>query len=46
MKRSEAPGNARPISRAVSAKIMARTPINPRSPTIEWASKRVAKFMS
>jgi hypothetical protein len=46
IKRSESPGNASPTSRPVSAKIMARTPIRPSSPTIECASKRfAAKFM-
>ena len=43
MKSKESPGKARPTSRPVSAKMMARTPARPRSPTIELASKR---FMS
>jgi hypothetical protein len=46
IKRSESPGNARPISNPVSAKMIARIPSNPRSPTMEWASKRLAaKFI-
>jgi hypothetical protein len=46
IKRSESPGNASPTSNPVSAKIMARTPISPRSPTMECASKRfAAKFI-
>ena len=37
MKSNESPGKARPTKSPVSAKMIARTPINPRSPTIEWA---------
>ena len=39
-KSSESPGKAQPTSRPVSAKIIAKTPMRPRSETMEWASKR------
>ena len=46
MKRSESPGKAKPTNKPVSAKMMARMPIRPRSPTMECASKRfAAKFI-
>jgi hypothetical protein len=41
-KRRESPGKAKPINKPVSAKMIARTPIRPRSPTTECASKRFA----
>jgi hypothetical protein len=42
IKRSESPGKARPINKPVSAKIIARIPTRPKSPTMECASKRLA----
>jgi hypothetical protein len=42
IKRSESPGKKRPIKRPVSAKMIARTPINPSVVTIECASNRLA----
>jgi len=37
---SESPGKAKPTSNPVSAKMIAKTPMSPRSETIECASKR------
>ena len=35
IKRSESPGKAKPINKPVSAKMIAKMPIRPKSPTIE-----------